>query len=214
MVVIPSARVCVGHIPRTAGNSLAIAITATIPEAFRFSSEEEHLSYSEAVEKYPYLQTYRFVMVMRSPYDILQSYYRYCLMVTKDPSCVRSEKVRRYCQSLAKLPFGEFVCTVVSYRGTDSIVTPPGFWHRYAGSDEVTIYQYADEPWPRIGELLGVSLSMPRTNSIDRPDEPWDRESAELVARTCSLDIERYGYGNPWTAGPERARAAGAVMPR
>jgi hypothetical protein len=191
MVIIWDRSTIFIHIPRTGGMALSQAIEQYfVRSTVDFWESRIHATYLELQPQFP---SFSFFTIMRSPWDIFMSHYRWCALMHWHNFTRTAHEIEDYCHSVVNAGFTKGL-EVIAKHGT--LCKRPGFWATYAG-DGVDVYQYDDQPFTAISSRLDCPMEVPVVNQSEGQKPLWTSAAVELVADICADDIERFGYVPP-----------------
>jgi hypothetical protein len=181
------------HIPKTAGNSVALAL---------FGSQSRHVSYTEYLRANPrkFRRYFKFSFV-RNPWDRLVSIYFFMKKGGMNDLDRRwSEQNLRGFES-----FEHFVCEGLEQSHVRSWVHfRPQADFIASDDDEIMVdfvgrFENLTEDFASVARKVGAGSTLSLTNSS--PHEPfasyYTRRSAEAVARFYERDARLFGYKSP-----------------
>ena len=188
MVILPSLKKIFIHIPKTGGASLTGALRQVFPDAIADGGEIHGHQYIKHIR--PSFPDWEFFAVIRNPWDMLESYYRWLAHQKANHYFMCSEKVRCFVEDLmSRHPVWRSLME-------NYIWYPPGVFHTYCDED-TKVFIYSDRVFDEISEYLGVTLPSVRINHSDAARITWSQDLIDAVAERASGDIERFGFTPP-----------------
>lgn len=201
------------HIPKTGGTSMALALEAramkddimlgdtpkavkrrkrmkNVPAAGRLWKHSTLADIEGVVTRDEIAQMFCFALV-RNPWDRVVSYYHWLRDQSFDHPMVRLAQ---------QTGFADFLETPALQ---DSLTNAPygSYLQDGAGVDRANLFirleHFAQDAEP-LFDHLGFRVELPVENASDRAasyEEYYTDDLAQIVARICSDDISRFGYG-------------------
>jgi hypothetical protein len=171
------------HIPRTAGYSLKAVLgsrygtyVSMLINTLPVRHANPFWCHSTARDLRPWVMDwdgiYKFA-IMRNPYDLLSSMWRWTLKYEKD-----------------KYTPWTFLTQKPNYP-----IPAGGFWEHYCGEGvEAIRYEHLDQEWPALCTRLGLpELTLPRVNAMPA-EHTWSAECLDYIRDKAAADFERFGY--------------------
>jgi hypothetical protein len=206
------------HLPRTSGTSIAAAylrhcdpasasLIALGPQSTAgFERHERAAVLAPSIPEW-HRPWFRRVAVVRNPWRVAESHYRYFAAQrtawSRPPSDrPASHPHHEFLETTRHQTFSEFVVTHFADLGG-------GFWRHYCtddGSDlgvEAFRYEDLDVRWAELLDLLGLPPSVPRSlaNAAPPATLAWTDTAVLTFASQVADDLSRFGYpASPWEA--------------
>lgn len=191
MIYLSSSDLAIIHIPRTGGTALRDSLRYRSDAILYCSSpSDEHMTAQNASRLHPGCRT---LSVMRSPWQIVASHWRFCQLLARTP---QREQWAKSMAMFAALPFAVFVARLVE---TDWLnVGHCGGFGAWYCDRHTEIVQYSRDVNERVLSRLGVARRCERVNTTQSvPGPRWDAASIDRVGRYCRGDLERFSYRAP-----------------
>lgn len=186
---------------------MTAALREVCPDATVWLYKNKHLPASKAIGHLGDMEKCFTFTVMRSPWDIIGSYWRHAKNnpVLKFDSCPPGVGHWWYfhCRHIAQQTFDQFVS---EFYLSDRFVRDGGFWKTYCcdrdGQDlGVKVYQFSDldTAWTNVCQQLGAASppEFPNLNSADFPSGEWTQPLVDAVREKYHMDVEKFGYEPP-----------------